>query len=152
MALTSHKKVGAEGILYNDIAFGFKLMQNKIRSARIITKTPLAAITPVLPGGTNCPWSTGANQERLYFVKGDSTNEIRQVFGTCDTGGVRYLVYVPDMDAVVKKADIIFKAPGAGLNRFLVTPNGSASMIIRAEGTKDKVAFDMSSTIWRRLP
>ena len=129
MANSSFNKLSSKQQIYNDISYGFKLLQFKVRNSNSI-----------VPGNKLPPWI--ANQHFLI----DNGNG---VFGLYQTNAaVTDLVYD---DGVHKETIFSVPQPGTVSLSFPVAMTNQA-VTISLSGTKDNIPFDMETTIYRRNP
>ena len=119
-----------EAQVYNDISYGFKLMQNKVRSSnnQII-------ISPVSSPWVSQQLNVGANKFGIY--QNGSMNEFSYFDGV-----KREVIFAVPSNQVFNLTFPLFSTDSA-----TVRVDGE---ILRVDGEKDKIKFDMSTTILRR--
>lgn len=127
IAMGSHKKARTEAEIYHEIAYGFKLMQNRMHETGSISTVPA--------GGS---WLS----DRL--VLGD------EAFGLYQNTSTRDWVHLPDKDDTNNRS-LIFSVKNSDpipvLNFIFPSSN---SVTINFSGQRDGTSFNMSSTVRRR--
>lgn len=111
--------------IYNDIAYGFKLLQYKVRGS-----------TSIAIGNQTDPWISGQ-----HFLVGSD------IFGLYQTNQTTTdLIYHNG-----SKKEIIFSVPQPGIVN-LSFPGGISgqSVTVKISGTKNRIPFDLETTIFRR--
>ena len=162
MANSSFNKISSQQQIYNDISYGFKLMQNRVRGA-------LGSVSK-----STAPTTSWFNMS----VSGTGTPEWLEVdkgaFGIYQSPGStqKDFVYMSDKAAdasVAANRETIFSVPDANLTltvqcdcvRVSSTTyacsnpsctNKPKSITMVLAGQKDNIPFDMESTIYRRNP
>ena len=131
----SFNKISSEQQTYNDISYGFKLMQNRVRIASSMSKTTTKP---------NPPW---VNSEEL--VVDNVAFGLYQASG----GTKRDFVYLADKNDETNR-ETIFTVPDANLS-WTLTCNPSScsspkSITLILTGKKDNIPFDMETTVMKR--
>jgi prepilin-type N-terminal cleavage/methylation domain-containing protein len=157
IASNTYNKLNKKQQIYNDISYGLKLMQQRVRSSQ--------SSVVKLTGKPNPPWVNGEEVTiDTAIVNGISQNG---GFGLYQASGTtqRDFVYLPDKTDETKR-EAIFSVYGCcdasnDLN-FTVTcsssnpgnPNdcslGVTAITVIISGIKEKIPFDMESTILKR--
>ena len=128
IANRSYYKFNSEQQIYNDISYGFKLMQNKVRSAASMSK---------ITTKPNPPWVNG---EQL--VIGTAAFGLYQAAG----GTKRDFAYSANGTA---ETEAIFSVPDANLT-LTIDSISAKSVTITLSGKKDTIPFTIKNTIMRR--
>ena len=112
-----------EAQVYNDISYGFKLMQNKVRGSgnHIIIKSVSGS------------WVSS----RLEVGK--------HTFGIFQNGSNREFSYDDGL-----KREVIFSVQSSGVLNLTFSSVTNDTATVRLDGEKDKIKFDMSTIILRR--
>ena len=137
IAGSTFNKLNSEQQTHNDISYGLKLMQNRVRGAQ--------SLVSKLSTKPNPPW---VNQEEL--IADNAAFGIYQVAGNAQ----KDFVYLADKTDESKR-EIIFSSPDGNLGWTVnCNPNCTAatSVVVTISGTKNKVPFNMGTTILRRNP
>ncbi len=126
----SYQKILRESNLYSDVAYGFKMMQNRVRTA---SSTSIST-----PGGV---W------------QGDRLNISGQAFGICqaDASATQNFVYMSTADANCTNPEVILSVASTDTLGLTFATAGT-SITARISGSKSNMPFDMSTTIDRRAP
>jgi len=158
IALSSYKKVSDEAAIYNDLSYGFKLFQNKIRSSKSITKSaPGGLVNPVVQlsgaGNVTCTWvNIPGTFDRLFVSYRVGVVDIDAAIGICDAGNTRVLVYMPDSDSTAEFGEVVFSAVQSEIERFIVDLDASSDeATFDIKGKKGKIPFQTDIAIWRRI-
>lgn len=134
----SHKKLVLESDIYNDIAYGFKLVQNKVHKAVSVSATPIS--------GGSTTWKDGT--ERLDIGSTES-------FGVYNENGVENFVYsLSGNRQTILEADIVNVDVNLGPDDL--TEKGEemfeGEVEILLSGTKGGLAFSRTMKVkGRRL-
>ena len=126
---TTRSQLRAESMIYNDIAYGFKLMQSRMHKVNSEPERESAST----------PWTGG---ERIEIG-----NEIFGIYD--DAGGMQSFVYVPDKTDLSTR-QVIFQLPD---NSFTmdVEPNDPVNQVeITLSGVSNGQPFNMKTTITGR--
>lgn len=146
----TYHKLDKEQTLYNDISYGLKLIQNKVRSSITIPQ-----ISPF--GGS---WAS--QQLVMTNYDDDPAKQVNftSTFGLQINGSNRNFVYIADYtNNAWDKTEIILSLPNNNDNILTFTSgtNNSYKAEIKCPSTpgntsncKDKIDFDISTTITRR--
>jgi type II secretory pathway component PulJ len=124
----SYDKTMREAGIFSEISYGFKLMQNRVRSGKSLTKQSASG-----------QWVSEqliiSNKEAfgLYRPTGSATID---------------LVYLKDKSQTNSR-EVILSVPTSDSVSFNVTINGN-SATVRVNGIKKSSAFDMSTVMVRR--
>jgi hypothetical protein len=123
-----HQNIATEASIYNDIAYGFKLIQNRIHSTN----------GTVAEEATSTPWIGNR------LVVGN------HAFGIYDkAGGWRDFVYLPDKNDENNRQTILTVLDTDAITgTFTVTGD---KVDISLTGTKRKIPFNMSTTVKKRI-
>ena len=125
MANSSFCKLNREQQIYNDISYGFKLLQRKVRGASLIAA-----------GNKSAPWLNGQ-----HFLIGSDAFGLYQTSAT-----VTDLVY----DNGITK-ETIFSVPQPGtISLSFPVAITAQSVTISLSGVKDNIPFNMQTTITKR--
>jgi len=129
---TSHQKLFNESGIYNDIAYVFKLIQNRVHMATTISS----------PAATS-PW---VGTERLIVG-----NEAFGVYN--ETGPNTNLVYLSDKDNVNTRQTILIALDTDTLDLSINPDEPIGDTVeVTLSGTKNGISFSMTTTIkGRRL-
>jgi len=138
----SQKRVAAEAQVLNDIHYGFKFLQNRVREA--------SALYPEAATGSWVSQKLIVDHHAFGLFQNDDTTDF---------------VYLPDKDDETNR-EVIFSVPSTGnvtLN-FYKPPESAGSVwpaaqdgdelnVVRAElvGEKQRIPFEMLTTIMRRI-
>jgi prepilin-type N-terminal cleavage/methylation domain-containing protein len=118
-----------EAQIYNDVTYGFKLMQNKVRSAQ----------------GISIKNQTGSWAGQ-YLEVGE------QGFGLYTNTNSRDFVYIEKLTNLAKR-EVILSVPNPSPNlsiSFTPTTTPTQSFKVTVSGTKNNIPFTLSTTILRR--
>ncbi len=124
----SYEKVVEETKIYSDIAYGFKLLQNRIRQADSLTTQPAAGAWVSATLIVNNRWVFG-----LYRAEGSPTIDF---------------VYLNDKNDETAR-EVIFSVAETSPVSFTATVSSKAATV-RLNGEKKKIRFDISTTVIRR--
>lgn len=123
---SSYIKQRNEENIYNDLSYGFKLIQNRVHSA--------AGMGLVSASGS---WI------------GDRLIVGNEVFGLYQTANTKDFVHLPDK-ADENIREIILSVPNTDTINLTLTQNGK-EIIVRVDGKRAKTSFDMSITVSMRM-
>ncbi len=129
IANSSYNKINKQKEIYNDISYGFKLMQNRVRGAVDTVKKETKP---------NPPWVGGE------WLVADSA-----AFGLYKDLGNTNFVYLANKNDESKR-ETIFSVPGDNLNWKVTCQPSCTSLALTLSGNKDNIQFDMGTTILRR--
>ena len=135
VSLGSYNRFSKESEVYNDIYYGFKLIQNRIHANKVSIVT-----NPGAPWKSDKIVITGTT-ERFGLYQPTGSNSIE-------------LIRFPDATETLNNREIIFSIPinSQWANPTLtVTPSGN-TFAINLQGTKDNLPFNLSTTILMRNP
>ena len=126
---STHTKLEREAQVYNDITYGFKLIQNRVHS--------VSSIKP--------PINQTGNWIGQHIEVGNGAFGLYEAPG----GKSRDFVYVPDKsDENAREA--IFSVPKPADLALTVTSD-TKSFTINIAGTKDNMRFNLSTTAMKRI-
>ena len=121
----SYNKLYIQQQIYNDISYGLKMLQNKVRIGGTL-----------VAGNKSAPWVSGQ-----HFLIGSGAFGLYQTSGT-----VKDLVYD---NGVTRETLFSVPQPGTITLAFPVTLT-SKSVTIQISGTKNNIPFDILATATRR--
>lgn len=132
IARRSHSKIARSATIYNDIAYGFKLMQRKIRESSNVVRN-----------------STVTNS----WI-GEKLNVDNHAFGVYSHSGSsqRDFVYLPDKN-VDSIRETIFSVFGSDLLNAVYTVNyalNETKVGINLSGVRSSILFNMTTTVKTR--
>ena len=141
MAQSSYAKISKEETVFNDAAYAFKLMQNKIRSSTSMS---------VKGNPTNPPWKSSQLLFRYSQVVGGIETFPEGAFGLYQANGSTTvdLVYMPDTSKSAKEVLMSLKA-GQTFS-FTLSNITTQSLTVQLSGTKSGIPFDISNVVLRR--
>jgi type II secretory pathway component PulJ len=124
----SYDKTMKEASVFAEVTYGFKLMQNRVRSAE-------SSIEQSASGQWMSEQLVLNNKEAfgLYRAAGSSTTDF---------------VYLEDKSQTNNR-EVILSVPNSNSISFNVTLSGKA-VTIRVNGNKGKIPFDLSTVVVRR--
>ena len=128
----SYQKVLDEAAVFDDITYGFKLMQNRVHQTSGVT----------IESATGS-WAS----QKLVVENGDVDN----VFGLYDSGNTIDFVYLDNKDYESQR-EVLFSIPipSTETPNLTFSQNGKA-LTAHFTGTKNKIKFDLTTTIQRRV-
>ena len=137
IANSSYNKINSQQQIYNDISYGFKLLQFKVRNST----------SAIASGNQPSPWISGQ-----HFLIGSS-----DVFGLQTSGSDTNLVYDNGNTETILNVPAAVTTNCSNLTTMINCINltfpvsmTAQSVTFRISGVKDKVRFDMQTTVLRR--
>jgi hypothetical protein len=124
IANSSFNKLNKEQQVYNDISYGLKLVQNRLRGS----------LSPISAGSQPAPWISGK-----HFQFGNDTFGLYQSIGSTD------LIY----DDGTRK-ETILSVPPTGAVDLSFPALSDQSITIKITGSKNEIPFDIQTTVFRR--
>ena len=129
MANKTYGSLTNESQLYNDISYGFKLMQSKARAADTLSVDAAS--------GSWVSQCVKVNSQKFGIYRNTTYTPARREF-SYDNGATREVIfYVPDPSNLATTLDLA------------VTQNGKA-VTATISGTKSDIPFNISTTVLRR--
>lgn len=176
ISLSSHTKRIQQTNIEKDIVYGFRLIQDRVRNSDACEKKSPAGTwlsdqlrvthktyTPNHDIGGNliyfCPIHTTFTSTNHLdtcptcgrFVKQKFTVVVNEsAFGVVSNNGLKKLVYVHAINAPSVQ-DIILSVPDTNPLDFVVTSTGGGYKV-DVSGTKDKIPFQSTTLVTRRMP
>ena len=136
MSTKSYNKIQSQAAIYNDVTYSLKMIQNKVRSS-IAAPTVDVSKNPSI-------WLDG---KQLVIDQGAFG-----VYKTIDSP-VREFVYLNDKNNETNR-EVLFRFE-KNEDELMFSPSSTASecssLMVKFKGTKDKIPFDLSSCIVRRI-
>jgi len=122
----SYKKIVRQAAIYNDIAYGFKLISNRVHKTRSISlETP------------SSPWVGDK------FIVGS------EAFGLYKTSSTMDFVHLPDKDDSANQ-ETIFSVSNSDTINVSWSISGE-SVTCQISGSKDNIPFSLTSTAVQRI-
>ena len=151
ISTSTYSSLSKEAQVYKDIAYGFKLMQNRMRSVQNYTIIPPAA-RPTW-ASSNPPW--------INLITLDNAAGADMAFAlyrTTSGTAKRMFVYVPDTEATINcinrtNCEVIFEVldpNNSSANLDLTLSSGSNAVTAQISRTNADNPFDMTTTILKR--
>ena len=136
IATKSSTSLRQKAEMFSEIMYAYKYMQKYVREADLCT-----------PVGQSGSW-IGSRLECSSSLTGADS-----AFGIWNNAGTRQFVYVPDKNNTNVR-DVLFEVKitgGLPTNAFTFTPTLNSGMVnVRIAGNKDKIPFDITSSIKKR--
>jgi prepilin-type N-terminal cleavage/methylation domain-containing protein len=153
-----YKKVYEKQAIYNDISYGFKLIENRVRDSDSMTFSVATAPS----WGGNPPWIKSADDATTtptslggrLIVRHTETSVIESAFCLYQENGStsKNLVYVPDISAPTIFDRILTVDTTTDTLNLTFRNSSSSSITVRINGTKNNISFDISNVVLRRTP
>ncbi len=138
ISLMSFNKVNNEQQIYNDLSYGLKLVQNRMRNAD-------SSSVNFVTNKSNPPW---VNQQQLII--GNEAFGLYQASGSTQ----RDFVHLPDKNNEANR-EVILSVPGADLHWNVTCSPSCPSphyVTLTLNGEKNNKPFELQTTITRRNP
>jgi len=123
LAVASSRELRLEADIFNDIMYGTKILQKKVRES--------ANCIPVTPGG-------------LWI--GERLDCGIEAIGVYNNSGAYELVYMQDKTGTAREPILLVSDTNLGINFTL----NSDAITVRITGSKDNIPFDIVSTVTTR--
>jgi len=138
-----YSKVMNTESIYNDISYGFKLMENQVRSSTSMT---------IQTNPTNPPWESSRLLVKHKKIVGAVATFVQGAFGLYQASGstTKALVYVPDT-SIPNTFETILSISSTETLNLTLTPNGN-SVTVKLDGVKNNIPFAIANVILRRTP